>query len=318
MTNEIQVRFLTLNIFLRPPLIKSNASDHKNGRTKYFIENIMHYYDVICLQEVFRKWNSRCSKLIARANDMGLVYSIKSPWPHNSKHLIDGGLLILSRFEIVDYEFVPYTQAVFPDKLSYKGILYARLKVGSSFVNVITSHLQSSFPCGDPLKFLLYRHIRRTQLVQIRDFLDSKIPSSECCIIAGDLNIDGREAQKPPLFEEVPAQDDYEHMVGILSRLGSLPLVDLIRARYGYSLPTYGKTDITGVPLETVLTLPVETAVNQTLDYLLIVGAISEDFSVNYGETGVVSFKVHGKKFTQVSDHAGLHFTFSIAAVGEN
>ena len=114
-SSSIQLRFLTLNIFLRPPLIKSNDSDYKQSRTRYFVRNIMPHYDVICLQEVFRKMNGRAKKLIKGARKHGLTYYLKSPRSSESKVLVDGGLLILSRYPIVDAEFVPYVEKTFPD-----------------------------------------------------------------------------------------------------------------------------------------------------------------------------------------------------------
>lgn len=41
MEKSVQIRLLTLNLFLRPPFIKSNKSDYKNLRTRYFLDNIV-------------------------------------------------------------------------------------------------------------------------------------------------------------------------------------------------------------------------------------------------------------------------------------
>ncbi len=45
-----QISILTLNLFLRPPPIKTNQDDYKNERTKYFCKNILPNYDIIALQ----------------------------------------------------------------------------------------------------------------------------------------------------------------------------------------------------------------------------------------------------------------------------
>jgi hypothetical protein len=42
------IRFLTLNFYLRPPLITSNDGDHKDARMDYFIEHYFPKFDVIC------------------------------------------------------------------------------------------------------------------------------------------------------------------------------------------------------------------------------------------------------------------------------
>jgi hypothetical protein len=44
-----------------------------------------------------------------------------------SGYATDGGLLILSRFPIIEQEFCPYPYGVVSDALSYKGVLYAKI-----------------------------------------------------------------------------------------------------------------------------------------------------------------------------------------------
>ena len=178
-----------------------------------------------------------------------------------------------------------------------------RVKIGPMMVNIGTTHLQSSYPCKDALKFMQYRHVRRSQIIEIRDFFDSKV-KNDFCVLAGDLNVDGREDVKPPAFEGIPCQEDYQMMVDILSRQGEVPVVDVIRERYGYSLPTYGRVDTDGMPLETVLTLKEESTLSQTLDHIFLIGNVPSYFKVVYEETVVVPFKVHNMPFTQISDHA--------------
>lgn len=41
------VRFLTLNMFLRPPGITTDGDDYKEARLKYFIEHYLNRFDVI-------------------------------------------------------------------------------------------------------------------------------------------------------------------------------------------------------------------------------------------------------------------------------
>ncbi|KAJ2010070.1 hypothetical protein IWW57_007065, partial [Coemansia sp. S610] len=68
MTNSSsRLRILTQNMFMRPPLIKTNKSDWKDERLDYFIDNILGNYDVVCLQEMFEFASSRRSRLLAAA-----------------------------------------------------------------------------------------------------------------------------------------------------------------------------------------------------------------------------------------------------------
>ena len=76
-----RIRLLSLNLFLRPPLVKNNTSDYKDARTEYFSSHFMDNYDILCLQEIFATMNSRRSKLIQSAISKGILYSAYSPAP---------------------------------------------------------------------------------------------------------------------------------------------------------------------------------------------------------------------------------------------
>ena len=92
-----EVKILSYNIFLRPPPVKNNKSDHKNDRVHEF-SKILHDFDIICLQEMFGFLNRRKHNLINAAAKAGFAYIAESPAPSFfSSYLIDGGLLVLSR-----------------------------------------------------------------------------------------------------------------------------------------------------------------------------------------------------------------------------
>lgn len=93
------VKILTYNIFLRPPPVKNNDNDWKDERLADFIK-LLDLFDIICLQEMFGAFNNRKQELIKYANKSGLFFYCDSPSPSFfSKFLVDGGLLILSRYK---------------------------------------------------------------------------------------------------------------------------------------------------------------------------------------------------------------------------
>lgn len=57
------VRLLTLNVFLRPPPIKTNLDDYKEER---FLEimRIIQNYDIVCFQEMFQMGTFRSERII--------------------------------------------------------------------------------------------------------------------------------------------------------------------------------------------------------------------------------------------------------------
>ena len=123
------IKLLTYNLFMRPPPVRTNASDFKDARLKEYVKQL-HRLDIICHQEVFSTLNTRKQRLITYAKKAGLNYHVACPQPSLvSGYFVDGGLVILSRFPIIEHDFEPYPYGVLSDSLSYKGVLYAKILV---------------------------------------------------------------------------------------------------------------------------------------------------------------------------------------------
>jgi hypothetical protein len=114
-TTATVARFLTLNIFLRPPGIRNNISDHKDARIDYFVRFILPYYDVVALQEAFAFGTTRRNILIREARALGFNYFVESDRKNIFDLAIDGGLLILSRFKIVESAKLEFERGVHND-----------------------------------------------------------------------------------------------------------------------------------------------------------------------------------------------------------
>jgi hypothetical protein len=98
MTEEINV--LTYNLFLRPYMIRSNENDHKESRMRFLIDLIKDY-QIVCLQEVFDNFTHRRNAFLELAFEIGFKYFAKCTAPSFFEPtLIDGGVLILSKFPI--------------------------------------------------------------------------------------------------------------------------------------------------------------------------------------------------------------------------
>jgi len=52
------IRLLTYNMFMRPPPVKTNATDFKDARLDEFVKQLDNF-DIICFQEVFTTLNTR-------------------------------------------------------------------------------------------------------------------------------------------------------------------------------------------------------------------------------------------------------------------
>ena len=100
--HKMRIKFLSLNMFLRPPLISCSGGDFKDLRTKEFISNYLYpsEFDILCLQEVVGSFSSRRDKIIQSAKKCGYEYSLYSEctWTDLFRGgIVDGGVLILSK-----------------------------------------------------------------------------------------------------------------------------------------------------------------------------------------------------------------------------
>ncbi len=106
--------------------------------------------------------------------------------------LVNSGLVILSQYPIVDYEFTPFGAKNFftADILSNKGFLSAEIQLPDKRIRVVNAHLQSS-------DYTEYDPIVKDQLAQIMSYTETlKVPY----IIGGDFNIDYRELSYPNIY----------------------------------------------------------------------------------------------------------------------
>lgn len=131
--------------------------------------------DIVCLQEIFSDGYRNF-----------MVRTLKDEYPHALDVAApswgtSSGLLVLSKYPILDHRFVPYRKVSGLDRCAEKGVLCALLSVGEqTAVRLFTTHCSAS---GDaPMNV---RQLRRVY----REFHPEISPT----LIAGDLNIESRE-----------------------------------------------------------------------------------------------------------------------------
>ena len=102
----MEIKLLTYNIFMRPLGVKNNSDDFKSERLSQIIKTVLPAYDIICFQESFDCFTFRKQRLLSEAQKQGFEFFVSSSNPGLfTPQLVDGGLLVLSRFPIVDSEF---------------------------------------------------------------------------------------------------------------------------------------------------------------------------------------------------------------------
>ncbi|KAK4522945.1 hypothetical protein GAYE_PCTG32G0835 [Galdieria yellowstonensis] len=223
----IPIRAMTYNVFIRPPGITGAAGDdHKDERLRLLAPRLANY-DVICFQELFDSFSTRRSALMEAVSLFGLRFSTYLPrnffmFPPK---IIDGGVSILSRYPIVETDYIHFRNIVTTtiDSIVGKGVLYARIELPSSlssdihsswnsssfpqgvvysehpvaiekarFLHVFSTHMQAGDRLGyKPEKY--HAGIRLKQVEEMRDFVLRKTKDDQGPIlITGDFNINAR------------------------------------------------------------------------------------------------------------------------------
>ncbi|PWA03689.1 hypothetical protein BB558_000158 [Smittium angustum] len=336
----VEVKILTQNIFIRPPIINNNGNDFKTERLEWFLNNIVGKYDVVCLQEMFQYASSRHKKMMDGAKEHGLVHSVSSPSRGLFYAGIDAGLMILSRYPITYSEFLQYERGVHSDAMSLKGVLYGKIHVGGKdsekCIHVFNTHTQASYGNVELTQPGVIK--RLSQLKALHEFVDKMIKEhrkpGELAIINGDMNVDSRKHNVPDKENggiEQDERDGKEHsdeylaMMGIIEGRGlpdpsifgfppdknfesenKLKFVDTVYSKHGYHPVTFGNIKVLPetnkpVPMETVLTTKGDNMAMHSLDYILWY-----EPHVIENETGDVDF---GSQNKVVEAHVEPNFT---------
>jgi len=335
------IKLLSYNIFVRPPFINNNGDDYKDERISEFLKSV-HSYDIICLQEMFGSYSTRRSNMIQKAQELGFLYHTASPRPTTfSTHVIDGGLLILSRFPIAEAEFCSYPLGLGADYYVNKGALYAQIQVGNSRLHLYNTHAQATY--DETPKYFLKR---MEQFDCFKDFIKDTLKKkdykdNDLVLLTGDFNVNGREAarfnsgdneiatvlQNLPVLTTKPAFREYEALLSCLSGNNSDRIEDLLLKNHNEHPVTFGDFYVNDKnerkPRETVLTHPACLCSNESLDYIFrYVPNLSDseqsatlDLSTKQklvvveDSAKVEKFLVRGHDFEQLSDHYGVKIT---------
>ena len=339
------VRLLSYNFFLRPPPVNNNGSDYKNERLKDFIE-FLPEFDIICFQEIFTTLTDRKHQMIREAAKSGFKYHVSSrPPSFLSEYITDAGLLILSRYEIVECDYYDYYLNISGDAPSNKGIIYAKIKINNRCLFLFNTHLQSTYFDESQSNINDTIQVRTKQTEELINFVYNKLltfPRDEIekglVLIVGDFNIDAhnnqflREKYKIPKYKIT----EYELLKKKFSKLGTA--IDIMYKKYNNHLYTFGNND--RPEYDQVLTGKAEFNLKQTLDYMWEIipdyelniyskGYIklnqnseqkqlnknaedNDKINVLYNTFKVQEFLVKNRTYQQLSDHFGISVELSL------
>ena len=312
------IKILTYNLFLRPSGIKDDKNgDYKNERLFEFIK-LLPEYDIICLEEVFDLFTSRKARLIDYAKKSGFLYIAQSPKPSlKSLCVLDGGLIILSRFPIIKLEFQAFPKGYHIDAYVEKGVLYVQIQIKSSVLHIFHSHQFADY--SDYTKSMSRRaegFFTWRKLIEEIFKTNSYEYNKDLCILLGDFNINWYDEyfsiflmSKHPVYKQYPDLvkfNEYDAMCIVLTDNFKDDIEDLVLKKHGYHLPTFG--NIYGDEYD------------KTFDYIFefipwslinkegqnINNRKKRQLSIIEQSVGIEKFVVNNLPFKQLSDHYGV------------
>ncbi|MCW8346941.1 sphingomyelin phosphodiesterase [Vibrio sp. ZSDZ65] len=187
--NEQNLKLMTYNIWALPAI-----ASHIGDRYQLIPEYVKGY-DVLALQEVFASGREAFLRELAKE------------YPYQTKmldkdgfNIYDGGVIIVSRYPIVNEAQYVFPDCTGTDCFADKGVNYAEVIKGGQAYHVFATHT-ASFDTDTA------REYRQRQFQQIRALATSlKIPINEAVIYSGDFNVN-----------KLKFPGDYQQMIANLS-----------------------------------------------------------------------------------------------------
>ena len=150
----------TFNIACIPKYV--NLLDNEKKRLHYIKKLLKKLNpDIILLQEVFSNYSRDILKIFFKKNNYNIILS------PNTYLYLNGGLLIASKYKIIESDYYSYKNYFGEDSLSYKGILYAQIIKNNKVINIFNTHTNNTVPI-----FTVMCHPNILQEQQLNEFID--------------------------------------------------------------------------------------------------------------------------------------------------
>mmetsp|Transcript_102859 Transcript_102859/g.235931 ORF Transcript_102859/g.235931 Transcript_102859/m.235931 type:complete len:474 (-) Transcript_102859:229-1650(-) len=337
---------LSFNLFLRSPASPGGSAgygteEYKDQRLDQIVSRIVLEHqgcDVVCVQEIFSYGCFRQEKLLAGLYKAGFQYYAAAPgapWMGHYGTLdgifdylpgflkwIDGGLMIVSKYPILQTHFHGFQRSAGGDMMINKGVLHAKIRLGeegSRCLDVFNCHLQSSQNVASrDASTPLERALRRRQIGELLEFVHQYAAPSAPLLLCGDWNIDAHANRgdlkiKSPLGQlslGAEGSPEYRDLVRHLEDgLPGLTVRDVVLESTGFHPVTFGNVNqIDGalVPNDTILTDPDEVGCQAFLDYVLLCEPGGAKATL---KSKIDPFPSSGLPVTQLSDHCAVRCT---------
>lgn len=290
------LKILDYNAFWRPQLLHMGREEYMRRRSQLLLEKIQDY-DVVCLEEGFQFGSDIAKNFIEAAKSLGFKYTLtaKNP-PLLSRQVIDSGLMIISKFPILEADSIRYTAGCGVDSFAAKGSIYAKIQIDDKHhVHLFSTHLQASYQNGkDPT--VVDVKVRQAQFDQLSAFMKTKATDHYPVVVVGDLNVNSRYG------------DEYNSLLEHFT-IPEYDCVDTLLKTYGEHPITFGPL-VNGKVYDTVLAEPYDQGTTQSIDYIYLFSHKNSPIKVDY-KPKVNEMFVQNEKFVQLSDHYAVECEFT-------
>ena len=134
--SKSNIKILSFNINLLPHTFKKLD----------FLEKLILTHEIIFLQEFFTNiWFCKKKWLINFCKEYNYNVVTNDNIDLLNYKFVDSGLVILSKYKILDTINYNFNFSEEIDKFSNKGILYAKIKIDNTIINLFNTHLQAQY-----------------------------------------------------------------------------------------------------------------------------------------------------------------------------
>ena len=311
------IKFLSFNLSLSKP--------YSDIRLKEFMK-LLPKYDIICLQGISSTFTNQQIDLIQEATRNSFFFSVTSEQPSSfSSYTSEYGLIILSRFPIEKYAYIPFKNTCHQEKMIQKGFLYAKVNIKGNSLHIINTSFQST-EYSDKEKEIAglsndFYFSRKDSMNNVIAFIlegifNNKLEykKGDSVYLVGNMNFD-RNGYRNVKTENANFDVFTKEYNEFLTLEPKILIKDIFEKD---SKPTYGEYDEDTKRYENVLTFEPFKKSNMILDYAFEVHYKSADsliekensnvFIVKKNSLIVDDFPINISPLSQLSDHSGLSF----------
>jgi endonuclease/exonuclease/phosphatase family metal-dependent hydrolase len=296
------VRILSFNAFWRPNIIRLGKNEWAKERAAILLSKVVDY-DIVVLSECYSFMGSPISSFIKSMNAKGFIYIARTPpVPVFLPAIVDGGLIIFSRFPITANETTTFDLSYGIDTWISKGFVYAKILTGpGTHIHVFAIHPQANYKDN----LLGCEAVRFAQLRQMMAVVRRRAMDGQPIFVIGDLNVDALQDES----KRKRSVSEYNRLIQTLTfQMDYYRLEDCLLESLGEHPVTFGEDEV-------AFTKVFDRGSRQSLDYIFVYNREDGEYNVEGQVASVRKFEVEGHKFTHLSDHYGVDATVKLARV---